>query len=436
MAVAAGLDSLKCINEQDIDGVLLGTTTAPYKEKQGAVIIATATDCQHAIHTADIANSLRGGTIGINVALDAIENGRLNNTMVIASDCRLGAPRGEFESLLGDGAAALVFGNSDVVASVEGRFTVVNEIFDVWRAEKDIYLRSWEERFSITQGYNKTMTKAVQGIMDKHGLLPQDFAKVILYAPDKRSHIALAKTLGFDPETQLQDSLISDIGNTGTASPFIMLVAALEEAQPGDRLLLASYGDGSDAFILKVTENISKIKGQGGIKKYLQSETRSINYEKYLHWRGQIEVEPPRRLDRLTPSAPALYRERKQILALYGQRCRICGTVQYPAQRICVQCQAKDEFDDYKLSDKTARVVSFAREQTTAIMDKPLVMCVIDFDGGGRMQTELVDRDPYEVEVGMSVEMTFRKLQDLKGINHYFWKCKPVRQGGDGNEGD
>ncbi len=377
MAVAAGLDSLKCINGQDIEGVLLGTTTAPYREKQGTVIIAIAIDCPHVIHTADITNSLRSGTTGINIALDAIESGRLKNTMVIASDCRLGAPRGEFESLLGDGAAALVFGNSDVVASIEGRFTVVNEILDVWRAEKDIYLRSWEERFTITQGYNKVMTRAVQGIMDKHGLLPQDFAKVILYAPDKRSHIAMAKTLGFDPETQLQDSLISNIGNTGTASSFIMLVAALEEAQPGDRLLLASYGDGSDAFILKVTENISKIKGQGGIKKYLQSETKAINYEKYLHWRGQIEVEPPRRLDRLAPSAPALYRERKQILALYGQRCRRCGTIQYPAQRICVQCQDRNNFDDYKLSDKKATVYTFAKDYATTLAYPPKIMCVI-----------------------------------------------------------
>ena len=89
--------------------------------------------------------------------------------------------------------------------------------------------------------------------------------------------------------------------------------------------------------------------------------------------------------------------------------------------------QAKYDFDDYKFSDKKATVFTFAREQATAILEKPKIMCVIDFEGGGRMQTELTDRDPDEVKLGMPVEMTFRKLQELKGIHHYFWKCKPVR---------
>jgi len=72
-------------------------------------------------------------------------------------------------------------------------------------------------------------------------------------------------------------------------------------------------------------------------------------------------------------------------------------------------------------------VFTSAQEQATAILELPQVVCVIDFDGGGRMQAELTDRFIDEVGFGLPVEMTFRKLGELKGIHHYFWKCKPVR---------
>jgi 3-hydroxy-3-methylglutaryl CoA synthase len=45
----------------------------------------------------------------------------------------------------------------------------------------------------------------------------------------------------------------------------MLLVAALEDAKPGDKILVASYGDGADVLLLKVTENIKNIKGKWGI---------------------------------------------------------------------------------------------------------------------------------------------------------------------------
>ena len=38
------------------------------------------------------------------------------------------------------------------------------------------------------------------------------------------------------------------LGHTGTAFPLMLLIAALENAHPGDRRLLVSYGDGCDVF--------------------------------------------------------------------------------------------------------------------------------------------------------------------------------------------
>ena len=73
------------------------------------------------------------------------------------------------------------------------------------------------------------------------------------------------------------------------------------------------------------------------------------------------------------------------------------------------------------------------RERILAAIDRlqptenpPGVNGVIDFDEGGRVICELTDCEPDKVEVGMPVEMTYRKMFQSRGINNYFWKAKPI----------
>ena len=56
-------------------------------------------------------------------------------------------------------------------------------------------------------------------------------------------------------------------------------------------------------------------------------------------------------------------------------------------------------------------------------------VAVVDFDGGGRAPLELADVDADEVEVGMRVEPTFRRLFTADEIHNYFWKVRPLRGG-------
>jgi hydroxymethylglutaryl-CoA synthase len=425
MAVAAAEDAMKGLR-RPAEGLFFASTTSPYKEKLAATIMATALDLPRTCRTADYADSLRAPAIAISAAVDAVKSGAAKNIVIAAADCRLGAARSKFEQELGDGAAAVVIGDEDVIATIDGSYSIYNEMFDVWRTNQDAYVRSAEERLIISEGYSKTMAEVVAGLLKKQGLAPKDITRIVFYAPDARTHAALAKTMGFDPKTQAQDTLFASIGNTGAPAALLMLAAALEEAKPGDKILFAAYGEGADAFLLTATENITKAPGRTRINGMIARKS-PVAYERYATWRGLITPEAAKLGGEVATSLAVLWRDRRAVLALYGVKCKHCGTPQYPMTRICAVCQSKDSFEDYRFADKTAKVFTYAIDYLAITENPPGVNAFIDFDGGGRMLTEITDCDPKAVNVGMPVEMTFRRFSATGGFMNYSWKARPVQ---------
>jgi len=426
MAVAAALDSINSIDRQQIDGCFFASTTSPYREKQAAALVATVVDLRRDIITADSANSLRAGTIALRHALDAIKAGTAKNILVTTADCRLATPQSPLEPNFGDGAASFLIGDSEVAVAVEGSYQVSDEFTDMWRREQDTFVKIWEDRFSLEEGYNRIMAETISGLMKKYNLTPKDFAKVVLYAPDQRSHTVLARRLGFDLKEQLQDPLFTTVGNTGTACAMIGLAAALDEAKPGDRILLANYGDGGDALILQVTEQINKIRNKKNVKHYLESKKMLPNYQRYIYFRRIMPVEEATRPEEIA-SATHMWRDTSWVLRFHGGRCRQCGKVQIPSGRVCINCQTVDQFDEVRLSDEIGEVFSYNKDHVTTVPDPPNINAVVDFKEGARIVLRVTDRDPDEVRIGMSVEMTFRRIHEAGGFHNYFWKCRPIR---------
>lgn len=427
MAVSATLRLLRGMEREDIDGLLFASTTFPYKEKQNATIVAAASDLRKDISTMDIGNSLRAGTCGLKTASDMVKSGSARNAVLVASDTRLGWPGSAFEHSCGDGAAAICMGRDDVVAEIEGTYSLYNEIVDVWRSDEDKYVRSWDERFIQSLGYNQTVFEAVSALMKRNRLEPKDIQKAAIYAPDQRRLEELAARLGFNPKTQVQNPMIGMIGNTGSASPLLLLIAALEDAKPGDRLLCVGYGDGCDAILFNVTEGIEKVRGRSGLRQCLESRRYLKDYVTFLEWKGIVKRErgPGKPVQEV--SLTALKRDWCEVIRFYGSKCKSCGTIQYPPQRVCTSCHAVDRFDDVRLSDKKGRIFTFSIDHISDPLDIPMILTVVDFDGGGRAVLTMTDHNAKEIEVGMPVEMSFRKLFMNDGIHNYFWKCVPSR---------
>ncbi|MDY6881505.1 MAG: OB-fold domain-containing protein [Thermodesulfobacteriota bacterium] len=428
MAVAAVMDCLNGIDRDAVDALFFASTTSPYREKQTAATVAVSSDLRQNILTADFANSLRSGTNAIRSAADAVLAGSARQVMVTAADIRLGVPGSAFEQSFGDGAGALLIGEEDVAAALIASYSVNQEIMDTWRIDGSPFTRAWEARFTSGQGYQRAMSGAVSGVLEKAGLKPADIARAVLYSPDGKSSSRLAGALGFDPASQLQDPLFGVMGDTGSAYAIMMLVAALEESKPGDLILMANYGNGADAFVFKVTDKIKEVRPKRGMKGNLSSKRVISDYNAYLSYRnilpGAPDIYP---IPFGNTSAPAMFREVDKNLRFYGVKCESCGSVQFPPQRVCFKCRTKDQFQPIRLSEKRGKVFTYSMDAVASRLDSPSVVAVIDFEGGGRMESYMTDRVKEEVKIGMEVEMTFRKLFEREEIITYFWKAMPVR---------
>lgn len=426
MGVEAVLDCLNGMDRNQVDGLYFATDSPPYVEKQSASIIRAATDLREDILTFDVSHSLRSAGSAMKAAMDAVKAGSAKRVMVAAAERRIPAPNSEFELQFGDGAAAFLVGDTDVAALLEGSYHISSQFVDIWKKPQDTYMQSWEDRFVRDEGYMKMIPQAVAGLMKKLGLTPKAITKAAFYGPDARTHASIGSAMGLDPKTQIQPPLLESIGNTGTALAPMILVAALEEAKPGDLILFATYGDGADAFLFKVTGQIDKVRNRRGVKRHLASKMMLPNYGKYVEIRELMEGEAGRRPARRS-SLPVIWRERQHLFPLYGQKCRSCGNIQYPKQRICIYCQAKDNFELIRLSDKTGKVFTFSMDQRAVEIVLPKVFTVVDLDGGGRFYSVMTDRDPSKVALGMPVEMTFRIQLEGSGLYNYFWRVRPIR---------
>jgi hydroxymethylglutaryl-CoA synthase len=425
LGVAAAIDCLKGVERATVDAVLFASTTYPFKEKQGAAIVAKALDLRRDVYTADLGDSLRAGTSALRTGLDAIKAGSAKRVLVVVSDTRMAAPRSAVESSLGDAAAAFLLGADEVAAEITAVHSVSDEIIDVWRTEGDPFVHAWEDRFVVDHGYRTNVREVVKGLLAKAGITAKDVSKAAVYGPDARAHATVVREIGLDAASQVQDALFGKVGSAGAALAPLLLAAALEQAKAGQQLLVVAYGDGADALLLETTPLVERLEGRRGVAWHLARRAEMKSYDTYLRFRQFIATEHDRRAG-AGLSATKHFRDRDEDLTLIGQKCRRCGQAQFPRQRVCYHCFARDEFDKIRLSDRVGAVRSFTFDNFAGSPTPPLVAGIVEVEGA-RLYIQMTDVDPKEVKLAMPVELTFRKIHEAGGTPNYFWKSTPLR---------
>jgi 3-hydroxy-3-methylglutaryl CoA synthase/NAD(P)-dependent dehydrogenase (short-subunit alcohol dehydrogenase family)/putative sterol carrier protein len=431
MAVAASQDCLIGVDKSKVDGLYLASTTLPFADRLNAGIVATALNLRDDILTADFSSSLKAGTSAMVTALEAVKSGERKSVLVAASDKQEAKAASFYEMWYGDGAASILVGEGEgVIAEFKGAHSVTYDFVDHYRGARKKFNYTWEERWMREEGYGKIIPEAINGLLAKLGISMDEVDKVIYPCFIERQHATIAKIVGAARE-KVVDNMHTVCGETGAAHPLVMLVRALEEAQPGERILVAGFGQGCDALYFEVTENIQNLPTRTGIAGSLDNGKPTDNYVKFLKFRNLIETETGIRAEAPNQTAmTALWRKRHMVLGLVGGRCTECGTPQFPKMGICVnpECGAFHSQEDYEFADRPATVKSFTGDMLAVSVDPPAIYGLVQFEGGGRFMADFTDCELDNLKVGMPVKMAFRihHADEERGFTGYFWKAVPV----------
>ena len=212
------------------------------------------------------------------------------------------------------------------------------------------------------------------------------------------------------------------MGAPGSATPFLLLAAALEGASPGDLLLLLNYGDGADGVLLRVTEEIRKRPLLSSLSDHLSEKRLYSSYQIFQKMRSYYQDHQ----EAAELSNVLLEKEERQNIRLYGTLCLRCGTRQYPITQVCGGCKNRDSLHEVPL-ERAGQIFTFTRDHLYVAPDSPTIMSVVDVEQGGRLYLQMTDVDPEDVRIGDAVVLTLRRRKEGPTMHNYYWKCRPAR---------
>ncbi|MHB8693650.1 MAG: OB-fold domain-containing protein [Solirubrobacteraceae bacterium] len=400
--------------------IYFATTSPAYADKTNASAIHAALDLGHEGFAVDMAGAPRS-------AIGAILAAASNGGLAVLADIRTGKPGSADERDGGDGAAALLFApgsdnghagpGTEPIVEIVAFASATAEFLDRWRAPGEIASSGWEERFGL-ESYMPLIEDAVRRALNNAGIEQAD--RVIVSSPHSRA--AAATTAKFTGKLGTEQPAT---GYAGAADLGVKLAAALDQAGPGETLLLISAADGADALVLRTTGALAHNRAADPVGEQMQAG-RDVSYATFLTWRGLLERETPRRPEPDRPAGPPSARSEAWKFAFVGSRCMECDRVHVPPTRLCSNCRAIDKMDRAPLAKALGTVATYTVDRLAYTLNPPMIDAVVDFDGGGRYTVELTDAGPDEVEIGKRVEMTFRRLYTSQGVHNYFWKARTL----------
>ncbi len=294
MSIEAARNALRRaqIDPQQINAVWVGSESHPYAVKPTSTIVAEAIGAVPHVQAADWQFACKAGTEAMQAAIGLVGSGMGRYALAIGMDTAQGRPGDALEYTAGAGGAAYLIGPADeAMVIIEASHSYVTDTPDFWRRQHEHY-PSHGSRFTGEPAYFKHILSAATELMQALGTRPSDYAYGVFHQPNVRFPLKAGKELGFTREQLKTGLLVNEIGNTYAGAMLIGLTAILDVAQPGDRILAASFGSGagSDAFSLRVTDKIFKRDGAPTTRDYI-ARRMVIDYATYVRFRKKLMME-------------------------------------------------------------------------------------------------------------------------------------------------
>jgi hydroxymethylglutaryl-CoA synthase len=281
------------VDPTQIRAVWVGSESHPYAVKPTSTLVAEAIGAVPHTQAADWQFACKAGTEAVQAAIGFIGSGMANYALAIGMDTAQGRPGDALEYTAGAGGAAFLLGPAaDSLAVFEGSYSFVTDTPDFWRRQYEKYPEHGQ-RFTGEPAYFKHITAAGEKLMELTHTTPADYRYAVFHQPNVKFPQRVSKLLGFSDDQIRTGLLVGVIGNTYAGSAMIGLTAVLDEAKPGDRILLVSFGSGagSDAFALRVTDRITERQARAPkTQDYIVRRT-PIDYATYVRFRGKLVMD-------------------------------------------------------------------------------------------------------------------------------------------------
>jgi hydroxymethylglutaryl-CoA synthase len=272
--------------------VWVGSESHPYAVKPTSTIVAEAIGAVPSTQAADWEFACKAGTEAMQAAIGLVGSGMGKYALAIGMDTAQGRPGDALEYTAAAGGAAILIGPAaESAVIINGSYSFVTDTPDFWRREHAMY-PSHGDRFTGEPAYFKHVMGAAEVMMEAMNMTAADYDWAVFHQPNVKFPSRAGQMLGFSAE-QMQPGLLAGvIGNTYSGSSIIGLTGILDVAQPGDRILMVSYGSGagSDAFDLSVTDKIDDIRNRApSVQQYI-ARRQEIDYATYTRYRGKIRM--------------------------------------------------------------------------------------------------------------------------------------------------
>ncbi|HLF25570.1 MAG TPA: hydroxymethylglutaryl-CoA synthase [Anaerolineae bacterium] len=278
------------IQAEQIGAVWVGSESHPYAVKPTSTIVAEALGAVPNTQAADWQFACKAGTEALQAAIGFVGSGMSPYALSIGMDTAQGRPGDALEYTAGAGGAAYLVGAAEESLAVfEASLSFVTDTPDFWRRQYAHYPEH-ASRFTGEPAYFKHITSAAEQLMQELGTRPEDYTYAVFHQPNVKFPQRAGQMLGFKPEQVGLGLLVNEIGNTYAGSCLIGLTAILDQAKPGDRILMVSFGSGagSDAFSITVTDKIADRQKRATLTHdYIQRRVE-IDYATYARYRKKL----------------------------------------------------------------------------------------------------------------------------------------------------
>ncbi len=280
------------IDPQELRAVWVGSESHPYAVKPTSTVVAEAIGAAANIQAADLEFACKAGSEAIVAGMGIVGSGMGRYVLAIGMDTAQGRPGDALEYTAASGGAAFIVGPAEESLAVyEGTLSHVSDTPDFWRRAYAHY-PSHGHRFTGEPAYFEHVVTAGKRLLEEMGTRPSDYKYAVLHQPNTKFPQRAAQMLGFTAEQIKTGLLVPVIGNTYAGSSLIGLTAILDEAQPGDRIFMVSFGSGagSDAFSIRVTEGIAEARGRAPRTQDYIARRKVIDYATYVRYRHKLQM--------------------------------------------------------------------------------------------------------------------------------------------------